>query len=207
MERGIYLPAASNIQIVLYWRKISGRTFSFRNGCTFVSKIVKSPSPHMELGLNCCSQVCNTTASSVGAVLLLRGYRRSSRRSCAVPAPLRIRHCAPSAALGSPPPRRRRRRIAPQRSRPDVAAAPSPPLHRRNDTGRRGATLDTPVRALRRPRVSAASLAPPSDHPHRSTASAAAALREFGRNTSNWLSSPEASPERDRPGILKYELV
>jgi hypothetical protein len=142
------------IQIVLYWRKLSGRTFSFRNGCTFVSKIIKSPS-HMdavatgELGLNCCGQVCNTTASSVGAVLLFRGYLRSGRRSCAVPAPLRIRHCAPSAALGSRPPRRRRRRIAPQRSRSDVAVAPSPPLHRRKDTGRRGATLDTPVRALR----------------------------------------------------------
>ena len=160
-----------------------------------------------ELGLNCRGHVCNTTASSVGAVPLFRSYLRSARRFCAVPAPLRICHCAPSAAVGSPPPRRRRRRIAPQRSRSDVAAAPSPPLHRRTDTGRRGATFDAPVRALRRRRVSAASLAPPSDHPHHGAASAAAALREFGRNTSNLLSSPEASPERDRPGILKYELV
>ena len=124
----------------------------------------KSPPPVVtlslpgELGLISYGHMRKPTASSIGTALLLRRCRRAYRRSCAAPAPLRIRQYAPFAALGSPPPRLRRRRITP-------TAVPLVPL----------------VPLLR--------------------------CAKYGRNASNLLSSPEASPERDWPGILKYELV
>jgi len=90
--------------------------------------------------------------------VLLRHRRRTAASTPAAAAPLRIRQCAPFAALGPPPPRLRRRRITP-------TAVPLVPL----------------VPLLR--------------------------CAKYGRNASNLLSSPEASPERDWPGILKYELV